>query len=408
MRFNRIVTVFLVLFLFFYFSQSLSAQDSPSPVQVEIFSRPDCSHCQKLELFLQDLSQQPTPPNFKYTQYNIYDPNNLQLFQKFTSQNNLPQATPIILIGQTILQGFDRPSTTGQTIIDLIQSNQTTPRTTFQSHLSEANTNLYLSTSKIQTPTPNTTPPSYYLTIPLTNHHINVMQYSLPSMSFILGLIDGFNPCAMWVLISFVIILSQLGSRKKMILFSTIFILAETIMYYLILTLWFNTWNFIGLDNIITPVVGIIAIGGGLFFLYEYRNSDGQCKITNLKQRTQTTNKIKTLATQPLTFLTILGIITIAFSVNIVEFACSIGIPQAFTKILELKQLSPLINHLYITIYIFGYMLDDFLIFGLAIFSFEKIGLTTKYSKICQLIGGLIMITLGLIMIFKPQLLQNF
>jgi len=234
------------------------------------------------------------------------------------------------------------------------------------------------------------------------------MQYSLPSMSFILGLIDGFNPCAMWVLISFVIILSQLGSRKKMILFSTIFILAETIMYYLILTLWFNTWNFIGLDNIITPVVGIIAIGGGLFFLYEYRNSDGQCKITNLKQRTQTTNKIKTLATQPLTFLTILGIITIAFSVNIVEFACSIGIPQAFTKILELKQLSPLINHLYITIYIFGYMLDDFLIFALAIFSFEKIGLTTKYSKICQLIGGIIMIILGLIMIIKPQLLQNF
>ncbi len=403
----RIIILILFLFPFFYAPQTIQAQSS-TPVKVEIFSRPDCSHCQKLELFLEELSQQSISPNFQYTQYNIYEPTNLQLFQEFTSQNNLPQATPIILIGQTILQGFDRPTTTGQTIINLIQENQSTPRTTFKSYLNTAppDTNSIPPTTKTQSPNPS--PPSFNVTIPLTNHHINVMQYSLPFMSFILGLIDGFNPCAMWVLISFVIILSQLGSRKKMVLFSTIFILAETIMYYLILTLWFNTWNFIGLDNIITPIVGIVAIGGGLFFLYEYRNSDGQCKVTNLQQRTQTTNKIKQLATKPLTLLTLIGIITIAFSVNIVEFACSIGIPQAFTKILELKQLSTLTNHLYIAIYIFGYMLDDFLIFALAIFSFEKIGLTTKYSKICQLIGGIIMIILGLIMIIKPQLLQNF
>ncbi|MBI2050388.1 MAG: hypothetical protein HYT31_01105 [Parcubacteria group bacterium] len=90
---------------------------------------------------------------------------------------------------------------------------------------------------------------------------------------------------------------------------------------------------------------------------------------------------------------------------NIFEFACSIGIPQTFTKILDLANLSWAAKQLYNAIYILGYMLDDFIVFGIALYSFEKIGVTQKYSRISHLIGGLLMAALGLILLLKPSLL---
>ena len=98
-----------------------------------------------------------------------------------------------------------------------------------------------------------------------------------------------------------------------------------------------------------------------------------------------------------------LGVIGLALSVNIFEFACSVGIPQAFTKILELNSLGWLKTQGLVIAYMLMYMLDDIIVFGLALWSFEKIGLTHKYSKWTTLIGGILMILLGLTMLLKPE-----
>ncbi|KKS24803.1 MAG: Glutaredoxin domain protein [Microgenomates group bacterium GW2011_GWC1_41_8] len=159
------------------------------------------------------------------------------------------------------------------------------------------------------------------------------------------------------------------------------------------------------LDEIVTPIVGLVAIGGGLFFLWEWRKKELECKITDLNQHKKTRDRIKELAMSKFTFLTFIGILAIAFSVNIIEFACSIGIPQAFTKILELNRL-PLGPSLgLIGIYILFYMIDDFIVFGIALYGADKLALTTKYSKLSNLIGGIVMILLGLLLIFHPSFL---
>ena len=134
-------------------------------------------------------------------------------------------------------------------------------------------------------------------------------------------------------------------------------------MYSLILTVWYKTWDFVSLDTIVTPIVGLVSIIGGLFFLKEWHKKELECKVTNLKERSKTKLKIQQLAMNKFTLFTFLGILGIAFSVNIIEFACSIGIPQAFTKILELNSLSLPQWLLMIGIYIFFYMLDDLIVF---------------------------------------------
>lgn len=236
---------------------------------------------------------------------------------------------------------------------------------------------------------------------------VNLRDYSLPILAGVLGFVDGFNPCAMWVLVMFLTILMQSGSRKKMFQIAGIFILAEAIMYYLILNVWYKTWDFIQLDAIITPVIGVVSLAAGGYFIYEFfTNKDGECKVTSSEHKRKTTEKIKKMVNAPMTVAVFFATIGIAFSVNIIEFACSIGIPQAFTKLLEMSSLSAMMKQLYILMYTFFYMFDDFIVFGIALYAFKYLHLTTKYTRYCLAIGGIIMLILGYFFLFDPVALK--
>lgn len=193
---------------------------------------------------------------------------------------------------------------------------------------------------------------------------INLKDYSLPILATVLGFVDGFNPCAMWVLVMFLSILVQSGSRKKMFQVAGTFILAEAIMYFMILNVWYETWDFVKLDHIVTPIIGLISIGAGVFFLYEFFvNKNGECVVVSHDQKKKLTQKVKHIIQSPMSVAVFFTTIGIAFSVNIIEFACSIGIPQAFTKLLEMSSVGFITKQIYVTIYTFFYMIDDFVVF---------------------------------------------
>jgi uncharacterized protein (UPF0333 family) len=205
------------------------------------------------------------------------------------------------------------------------------------------------------------------------------------------------------------VLLSQAGSRKKMIILAGIFIVAQGIMYNLILNVWYKTWDFVALDGIVTPLVGFLAIGGAIFFLWRwYKNREVQlvCDITDIETQSKTINKFKQIVAAPITLASVFAILAIAFSVNIIEFACSIGIPQAYTKILELNALGFLERQWYIIVFSLGYMLDDVVVFGLAIWGYSKLqSHGGKYAQYSLLIGGVLMFILGALLIINPGLL---
>ena len=54
-------------------------------------------------------------------------------------------------------------------------------------------------------------------------------------------------------------------------------------------------------------------------------------------------------------------------------------------------------------------MLDDLIIFIVAVKTFELGGISTKYSKYSHLIGGILMLIIGILLIVKPEwLMFNF
>lgn len=389
----------------FAFAQQDESNQTEEKISISVFVRDDCRHCQDEEAFLEKLSKERNDLNIIY--HNIGEKIHKDHFLEITDLEGLTKTTPITLVGNTIIQGFDSGETTGIRILSLIEQSKGQNTLDFEEYIAAGGSGNIevIEGSTCDSEGICEVESSYLVTLPFFGV-VDLQKYSLATLSVILGFVDGFNPCAMWVLVTFLIVLVQIGDRRKMLQIAGLFIIAEAVMYYMILNVWLTAWDFVGLDNIITPVVGVVSIGGAIFFLYEFWTSDGTCKVTSLNQRRKTMQKINDLVESPMTWITVFAVISLAFSVNIIEFACSIGIPQAFTKILNLNYLSGIERQVYLWIYTFFYMIDDFIVFSIALYSIEKIGITQKYARYCNLIGGIAMLILGGLLIFNPTALM--
>lgn len=381
-------------------------------VEVYFFGRDDCKYCQREKSFLDSV----TSLRSGWAQVTYFDvmedPDAKALFDKITEANNLGKVTPLTAVGGKLIQGYDADETTGEKILAAIRLAQEGADHPLEYYFNPVETSVGGGACNDDPDAQScevdfvTGTDEFQFKLPFMGV-VDLTDFSLGTLSLTLGFIDGFNPCAMWVLVTFLLILMQIGDRRKLFYLAGLFILAEGVMYYLILNVWYQTWDFIGLDAIVTPLIGLLAIGGGVYFLHKYYKTKDQlvCDVTDIEYQVGIEKKIHALVNSPATIATVLGIIGIALSVNIIEFACSIGIPQAFTKILELNGLSFLGHQFYILLYTIAYMIDDLIVFGFAFWGITKIQSSYKYSKYSALIGGILMLILGAIMLFAPDIL---
>ena len=375
---------------------------------IYFFGRESCRFCQMEEEFLDELAAEYSDLVIERYDIELSDEAKA-LFDQITEANEISKITPLTLVGGKVIQGYNSPETTGQVIRTALERAQAGQDPDIEQYFKGGSVvaggdgcDEHGEECAVEVD-----PNEFVMKLPVIGV-VDLTKFSLVSLAAILGFVDGFNPCAMWVLVTFLLILMQIGDRRKLLYVAGLFMLAEAIMYGLILNVWYKTWDFVGLDGIVTPLVGVVAIGGGLFFLYKYIRAKDTltCDITSIEQQSGIEAKIQKLVHSPLTLATALGIIGIAFSVNVIEFACSIGIPQAFTKILELNVLTTLEYQGYIGVYLIAYMIDDLIVFGLAYWGIDRLHASYKYTKLSMLIGGVLMIVLGAFLLLAPEALK--
>lgn len=129
------------------------------------------------------------------------------------------------------------------------------------------------------------------------------------------------------------------------------------------------------------------------------------CTVTNRKRRNKIMNLIQKFTKEQNLILSLIGVISLAISVNFIELACSAGLPLVYTQILSLNDLSFFAYFWNILLYIIFYLIDDFFVFCIAMFTLKLTGITNRYSKYSHLIGGILLLGIGLLLLFKPELL---
>lgn len=241
---------------------------------------------------------------------------------------------------------------------------------------------------------------------------INAKKVSLPLLAIVLGLVDGFNPCAMWILVFLISMLFGMKDRKKMWILGWTFIITSGLVYLLFMISWLNLAVFLTSVKLIRLLIAIFSIIFGMYNIYRYVDSLGKedgCDVTDKEERKKIMKKIKKITSNQKFVLSILGIMALAASVNILELLCSLGLPVIFTNVLAINHLSTIEYGIYILIYLVFFLIDDIIVFTIAMMSMKIKGISNKYTKYSHLIGGILMVLLGILMALKPEwLMFNF
>lgn len=240
---------------------------------------------------------------------------------------------------------------------------------------------------------------------------VNAKKVSLPLVAVILGFIDGFNPCAMWILLFLINMFLGMKDKKKSWILGLTFLFVSAFVYFLSM-LGINLILGVATINILKVLIGIFILIMGVLNVRKYinmKNEEVGCDIVDTKKRKKITKKVKKIMNSKSFLFSLIGIITLAVSVNLIELACSLGFPMIFTELLSLNNVTGLTRIIYLLIYIFFYMIDDMIVFSISMVTLEATGLTNKYNKLCTLISAIIMIIMGFLLLYKPEwLMLNF
>jgi cytochrome c biogenesis protein CcdA len=210
-------------------SGSASQQNIP---EVHVFQRAGCIHCANMEKFLEDISSK---YNFKVIHYDISDPKNADLLQKFAvAYSTEVQGVPTIFVGDQVFVG-DAP-TTKQALESQIQN---------------------CISDKCEIKSVDNKVPAAMVTIPA-----------------LLGAaaVDAINPCAFAVLIILLTTVLSAGkeNKKKALISGLVFSAAVYISYFLMGLGLYSAVQVTGVTHIFYIIVSLLALVIGLFNIKDY------------------------------------------------------------------------------------------------------------------------------------------
>ena len=416
-KLKKYLLTFLLVISFLIFPQLVNAKQfedkiydivgekKSETVTIYFFHSDTCSHCKAEKKFLESIKKD--YPNLVIRSYEVSSSTNYD-YMKIAKDRMGSTSTgvPFTVIGDEFFNGYMASiGSRMKATLDSYYNDNTEVETPA---LEEPNLEEKEEEPKLEEKEEPKKEENTEYDIPLLGK-IDAKEASIPLIAIILGFIDGFNPCALWILLFLINMLFNMKNRKKMWLLGTTFLVTSAIVYFLamlglsvVLSFAAITW--------VRRIIALVAIIGGVLNLRSYLTAkeDG-CHVVDEKKRKKYFTKIKALTAEQNLLIALIGIIALAASVNLVELACSAGFPTIFITILELNNIDGLIKIGYILIYILFFLIDDLAIFIIAMLTLKISGVTTKYSKLAHLVGGIIMIVIGLLLIFKPEwIMLNF
>ena len=215
----------------------------------------------------------------------------------------------------------------------------------------------------------------------------------------------------MWILLFLISMLFKVKDRKKAWILGITFLLVSGFVYFLSM-LGINFIVGIATIKWIKICIAIFILIAGILNFNKYlktRKEEAGCTVVDTKKRKKLFTKMKKIIESKSFILSLIGIITLAVSVNLIELACSLGFPLIFTSILSINGIKGLTKIIYLLIYIFFYMIDDLIVFSISMITVQATGITNKYNKLCTLVSSIIMVLMGILLLFKSEwLMLNF
>ena len=352
-----------------------AALDFPAPGQLHVYVREGCPHCAEAKRFLAGLAE--SRPELRVVLREVdRDPAARDALVAISEAVGAwPPGVPTFVFGARVLVGFDDAEHVGADLVRLLD--EAAPRAP-----------------------PDTVESSLFGTL-------KASEIGLPLFTLALGLLDGFNPCAMWVLLFLLSLLVRLKDRRRMAMVAGTFVLASGAVYYAFMAAWLNVFLFVGMSEalriglaVLAMLIGFINVKDFFAFRRGVSLSIPESAKPGLYARARSILKAESLPAS------LAAVAVLAVVVNFVELLCTAGLPAIYTAVLTQHALSPLAHYGYLGLYILAYIADDALMVGTAVLALGSGKLDERSGRRLKLLSGAVMLVLGLVMLLRPQWLM--
>ena len=361
-------------------SVSAAAAQAPAPRDdaggeaLVVFVRDGCPYCAEAKLFLDDVARQRPSLRIVYRQVDRDPAAAEELARIFRDANMWPPGVPTFVAGGRAIVGFESAEQTGPEVLALVGGAIPAPRTDVETELFGT-----LSASRL----------------------------GLPLFTIALGLLDGFNPCAMWVLLFLLSLLVRLQDRKRMAIIAGTFVLVSGLVYYAFMAAWLNVFLAVGLTATVRWVLGGAALVIGAFNVKDFfAFGRGPSFSIPSSAKPGLYARARAVLDADMLAASLMAVAALAVVVNLIELLCTAGLPAIYTAVLTQHALEPAAYYAYLGLYIVGYIFDDSVMVATAVFALNRRKLTERAGRWLKLLSGAVMLLLGIVLIARPEWLQ--
>lgn len=338
-----------------------------------VYVRDGCPHCAEAKLFLPKVSEQRPGLNIVYRSLD-QDPSARDELIKLSQQAGIwPPGVPTFVMHGKVLVGFHDAEHSGPKLIDFIDQ-------------------AIIAGNQIEAGWLGT---------------LSVERLGLPLFTLALGLLDGFNPCAMWVLLFLLSLLIRLQSRRRMALVSGTFVLVSGAVYYAFMAAWLNVFLILGMSEGLRLTLAMVALLIGAINVKDYfAFKQGVSLAIPEAAKPGLYSRVRHLIQLESLPAALVSVAVLAVVVNFIELLCTAGLPAIFTAVLAQQALSFAEYYGYLLLYILAYIADDTLMVTIAVLTLGSHKLSEQSGRWLKLISGVVMLALAAAMLFRPDWLS--
>lgn len=390
-------TLLLIALIFPIFNAAAQSGGTMNVVHLYFFNGDGCPHCADEKIFLKEMEDE-YGAQLEIHSYEVwYSPENAETFETFAKAFNFePTGVPITFIGDQYWTGFG--ATTREALTQAIADG-------VKNGVIDAQQIVNGETPAVATIDGSATGG---IKLPLVGQ-VDLTGKSIWVSTILIGIVDGVNPCSLWVLTMLLAMIVRTANRKKTLIIGFVFLTVTSLIYALFIGGVFSVLSYVSFMQWIQAAVAVITLIMGLINFKDYFFfKEGISLTIDEKHKPGIYERIRNVMNHSDNLWAMIGAtILLGIGVSLVEFSCTAAFPVVWSSLVVNANVSTVTFVILLILYMVLYQLDELVIFGIAVFTMRSNRLQEKHGQILKLFSGTLMIVLSFVMLVKPSLMNE-
>jgi glutaredoxin len=250
--------------------------------------------------------------------------------------------------------------------------------------------------------------PSGTARVPLFGE-IDAAAGSLVTVTAAIALVDGFNPCSLWVLSVLLAMMLHSGSRRRLLAVGATFLVVAGAAYGLFMLglfavmdwVGYTTWVQVGVAAVV-GIFGLVAVKDYFWYGRGPSLSIPEDRVPEIARRSRelALSERSLVLLVPMTAL-------LAAGVSLLELPCTAGFPVMWNGILADRGVTGIEFGALLGLYLAIYLLDELVLFAAAFATLRATRIQERHGRTLKLLAGTVMLALAVVMLGAPDLLDS-